>query len=61
MTAEAQQLNVDVGALRSAHPQIKERSDRPKLADIKTMREEATVVADQADAIKARYVKIFKV
>jgi iron(III) transport system substrate-binding protein len=61
MTAEAQQLNVDVGALRSAHPQIKERSDRPKLADIKTMREEATVVADQADAIKARHVKIFKV
>jgi iron(III) transport system substrate-binding protein len=61
MTAEAQQLNVDVGALRSAHPQIKEWPGRPKLSDIKTMREEASVVADQADAIKARYVKIFKV
>jgi iron(III) transport system substrate-binding protein len=61
MTAEAQQLNVDVGALRSAHSQVKDRSDRPKLADIKTMREEAAVVADQADAIKARYVKLFKV
>jgi iron(III) transport system substrate-binding protein len=61
MTGEAQQLNVDVGALRSAHSQVKDRLDRPKLADIKTMREEAAVVADQADAIKARYVKLFKV
>jgi iron(III) transport system substrate-binding protein len=61
MTAEAQQLNVDVGALRSVHPQIKEPPGRPKLSDIKTMREEPSVVADQAEAIKAHYVKIFKV
>ena len=47
--------------LRSAHPQIKERPDTRKFADIKTMREEATVVADKADEIKAQYVKIFKV
>ena len=32
-----------------------------KSADIKTLREEATVVADKADEIKAQYVKIFKV
>lgn len=61
MTAEAQQLNVDVGALRSAHPQIRERPDMRKMADIKTLREEAAVVADKADEIKAHYVKIFKV
>ncbi|SKA16492.1 iron(III) transport system substrate-binding protein [Enhydrobacter aerosaccus] len=61
MTAEAQQLNVDVGALRSAHPRVKDRPDMRKFSEIKTMREEATVVADKADEIKAHYVKLFKV
>jgi iron(III) transport system substrate-binding protein len=61
MTAEAQQMNVDVGALRSAHALVKERAGRPKLADIKTLREDAVAVADQADAIKTRYTQIFKV
>ena len=61
MTAEAQQLSVDVGAMRSVHPAVKERTDRPRLADIKTLREDAIAVADQADDIKARYSKIFKV
>jgi iron(III) transport system substrate-binding protein len=61
MTAEAQQMNVDVGALRSVHPLVKERPDRKKLSEVKTLREEAAVVADQADAIKAHYVKLFKV
>jgi iron(III) transport system substrate-binding protein len=61
MTAEAQQMNVDVGALRSAHPQVKDRTDRKKLSEIKTLKEEAAVVADQADAIKAHYTKLFKV
>lgn len=61
MTAEAQQLNVDVGGLRSAHPGVKDRSDRKRLSEIKLMREEATAVARDAEAIKERYVKIFKV
>ncbi len=61
MTAEAQQLNVDAGALRSAHPLVKDRTDMRRFADIKTLREEASVVADKADELKARYVKIFKV
>lgn len=61
MTAEAQQMNVDVGALRSAHPQVKDRTDRRKLADIKTLREDAAAVADQAEAIKTRYTQLFKV
>ncbi|MBL6650666.1 MAG: extracellular solute-binding protein [Reyranella sp.] len=54
MTAEAQQLNVEVGALRSVHPLVKDRPERRKLSDIKTLREDAAAVADQADDIKAR-------
>ena len=61
MTREAQQLNIDVGALRSAHAQAKDRPDMKKFSDIKTLREEPGVVADQADALKAQYLKIFKV
>jgi iron(III) transport system substrate-binding protein len=47
--------------LRSAHPQVRDRADRRKLADIKTLREDAAAVADQADAIKTRYTRLFKV
>jgi iron(III) transport system substrate-binding protein len=61
MTAEAQQMNVEVGALRSVHPLVKDRPERKKLSDIKTLREDAAAVADQADDIKARYLKLFKV
>lgn len=61
MTAEAQQLNIDVGALRSAHPLVKDRTDRKKLSDIRLLREDAAAVADQAEDIKARYTKLFKV
>jgi iron(III) transport system substrate-binding protein len=61
MTVEAQQMNVDVGGMRSVHPKVKDRPDRRKLSDVKTLREDAATVADQADAIKAHYVKLFKV
>jgi len=61
MTTEGQQVSVDVGGMRSVHKGTKERPGRPKLSDIKTMREEASVVADKADEIKAQYVKYFKV
>ena len=61
MTAEGQQVSIDVGGMRSVHPATRERPGRPKLSDIKTMREEASVVADKADEIKAQYVKYFKV
>jgi len=61
MTAEAQQLNVDVAGLRSAHPQTHDKPGTRKLSDIKLMREEPAVVADKADEIKAQYVKYFKV
>ncbi len=61
MTAAAQQLNIDIGALRSAHPLVKDRTDRKKLSDIKLLREDAAAVADQAEEIKARYTRLFKV
>ena len=61
MTAEGQQVSIDVGGMRSVHPATRERPGRPKLSDIKTMREEASVVADKAEEIKAQYVKYFKV
>ncbi len=61
MTAEAQQLNIDVAGLRSAHPKAVDKPGVRKFADIKLMKEEASVVADKADEIKAQYVKYFKV
>lgn len=61
MSAEGQQINVDVGALRSAHAQVADRKDLRKFSDIKVLKEEASVVADKADEIKAQYVKYFKV
>ena len=60
-TVEAQQLNVDVGGLRSAHALVKERPDRKPLSEIKLMREDAVEVARLADEIKARYTQIFRV
>jgi iron(III) transport system substrate-binding protein len=61
MTAEGQQLNIDVGSLRSAHPRTTDKPGARKFSDIKTLREEASIVADKADEIKAQYVKYFKV
>ncbi|MFM9942822.1 MAG: extracellular solute-binding protein [Hyphomicrobiaceae bacterium] len=60
-TAEAQQLSVDVGALRSAHALVKDRPGRTALKDIKLMAENAAEVEKQADDIKKRYAAIFKV
>ena len=58
---EAQQLIIDVGGLRSVHPQTKEKPGRTPLKDIKTMKDDAAAVEKQGDAIKARYTKIFHV
>ncbi len=58
---EAQQLIVDVGGLRSVHPQTTEKPGRIPLKDIKTMKEDAAAVEQQADEIKERYTKIFRV
>jgi iron(III) transport system substrate-binding protein len=61
MSAEAQQLNVNVGALRTVHPQVKAFAGRPALKDVKLLREDAQAVARDAERIKERYVQLFKV
>ena len=60
-TREAQQMNVDVGGLFSAHSLITAKPGRVLLKDIKTMREDPAAVAEHADEIKARYAKLFGV
>ena len=61
MSAAVQQMIVSDAALRSAHPLVKERPDRKRLSDVKLLREDAAAVVEQADAIKAHYLKLFKV
>ncbi len=60
-TAECQQVNIDTGGLRSAHPQTKEKAGRTPLKDIKLMKDDAVGVLKNAAAIKAHYVKLFHV
>jgi len=58
---DAQQLIIDVGGLRSVHPQTQEKAGRKPFKDIKTMKDDAAAVEKEGDAIKARYTKIFHV
>jgi iron(III) transport system substrate-binding protein len=60
-TREAQQLCIDHGGLRSAHPQTKEKAGRVPFASIKKMKDDAEGVEKSATEIKERYSKIFKV
>jgi iron(III) transport system substrate-binding protein len=60
-TPECQQLIIDVGAMRSMHPQAKEKPGRRPFAQIKTMKEDAAAVEKQGEEIKARYSKLFGV
>src|SRR5215470_6235496 len=58
---EAQQLIIDVGGLRSVHPDTKDKEGRKALKDIKTMKDDAAAVEQQSEQIKSRYSKIFRV
>jgi iron(III) transport system substrate-binding protein len=60
-SAECQQLVIDVGALRSVHPQAKEKPGRKPFKDIKVMKDDPAGVEKNAQDIKARYSKIFGV
>jgi len=60
-SAECQQLMVDSGGLRSFHALVKEKPGRKPLGEIKLMKDDAAAVEQQADDIKARYAKYFKV
>ena len=61
LSREAQQLIIDVGGLRSVHPDTKDKEGRKPLKDIKTMKDDAAAVEQQSEQIKARYSKIFHV
>jgi iron(III) transport system substrate-binding protein len=58
---ECQQLSIDIGGLRSVHPQIKEHTGRTPLSKIKMMKDDAAGVLKNSEQIKARYTKIFRV
>jgi len=60
-TAECQQVNINTGGLRSAHPMAKDKPGRVPLKDIKLMKDDAAGVLKNAEAIKAHYVKLFHV
>jgi iron(III) transport system substrate-binding protein len=60
-TAECQQLVLDVANMHSFHPAVKEKPGRTPFREIKVMKEDAAAVEKQADQIKARYTKIFRV
>src|SRR5665213_1874422 len=60
-TREAQQLIIDVGGLRSVHPQTQEKPGRKPFKDIKTMKDDPVAVEKESDAIKAHYSKLFHV
>jgi iron(III) transport system substrate-binding protein len=58
---EGQQLLVDYGGLKSAHALVTEKPGRTPLNQIKTMKDDPVAVETQAEEIKARYARIFKV
>jgi iron(III) transport system substrate-binding protein len=58
---EIQQLIIDVGGLRSVHPQTKEKPGRKPFAEIKKMKDDPVGVEKYAEEIKRRYTEIFKV
>ncbi len=58
---DAQQLIIDFGGFRSAHPQTRDKAGRKPFADIKTMKDDASAVEMQSEEIRARYSRLFKV
>jgi iron(III) transport system substrate-binding protein len=60
-TPECQQLCIDIGGLRSAHPNAKDKPGRTPLSQIKQMKDDPAAVLKQGEEIKAHYVKLFHV
>ena len=58
---ECQQLCIDIGGLRSVHPQAKEKPGRTPLKEIKLMKDDPAAVLKMGEEIKAHYVKLFHV
>jgi iron(III) transport system substrate-binding protein len=60
-TPECQQLIIDVGGMRSEHPQAKDKPGRTSFKDVKVMKDDPAGVEAASDEIKLKYSKIFKV
>jgi iron(III) transport system substrate-binding protein len=58
---EGQQMLVDEFAHRSFHAQVKEKPGRLPLSAIKLLKSDPAAVLAQAEDIKARYAKLFRV
>jgi iron(III) transport system substrate-binding protein len=61
LSAEGQQLSIDVGGMRSVHALVKEKPGRTPLAQLKVMKDDPVAVEKESEGIKARYSRIFKV
>jgi iron(III) transport system substrate-binding protein len=60
-TPECQQMCIDIGGLRSMHPQTKEKPGRVPFNNIKTMKDDPAAVEKMSEEIKAHYSKLFHV
>jgi len=58
-TASAQQLLVNVGGLRSVHPEVKEPANRTPLKDIKLLPDDPAAMLPQVAEIKKKYTALF--
>jgi len=58
-TPKIQQMMVDVGGQRSAHPDVKEPADRTPLAQIKLLPDDPAGMMPQVADIKKKYTAIF--
>jgi iron(III) transport system substrate-binding protein len=61
MSGEGQQFIVNLSGQYPAHRGVKVKEGRPALSSIKTLREDPAEVEKQADDIKTRYTRIFRV
>ena len=58
-TAKVQQMMVDLGGQRSAHPEVKEPADRTPLAQIKLLPDDPEGMMPPVADIKKKYTAIF--
>jgi iron(III) transport system substrate-binding protein len=61
LSAECQQLSIEVGGMHSVHALTKEKPGRKAPSQIKLMKDDPVAVERESESIKARYTKIFKV
>jgi len=57
----AQQLIIDVGGLRSMHPETREKGGRRPLKEIKIMKDDPAAVERMSEELKAHYTRLFRV